>query len=252
MNGIWDEDDEELGVEHTQPTHRARRSGDGGSRLYLLTGLVFGLALGLLYAWVISPVQYSDISPALLSSDDQAQYRKMIALAYSADQDLPRARERLRLIDNANPQQALAMQAQRMVSEKQPAQEVRALAVLAAALGQPTPTPVPSGTPTAGQTATPLAAVPSPTLSSPGSSTAGALPPGPTTTAAAIDAPFTLKSKQAVCDGSIPAGQMQVQVNDTLGKPLPGVKIVVTWEGGEDTFYTGLIPEVNPDMRIIQ
>ena len=31
--------------------------------LYLLTGLVIGLAAGLLFAWVISPVKYVDIEP---------------------------------------------------------------------------------------------------------------------------------------------------------------------------------------------
>lgn len=240
MNEMWDENDEDLGIEETQPVHRARRSSDGGSRLYLLTGLVIGLALGLLYAWVISPVQYSDIAPSLLSSSAQAQYLKMIALAYSSDQDLPRARERLTLIDSANPQQTLAMQAQRMVAEKQSAQEARALAVLAAALGQPTPTSAPSITPTADETTTPFSAAQASTPS-----IANVLPPSPTPTTAAMDAVFTLKSKQAVCDGSIPVGILQVQVNDKLGNPLPGVKIMVTWDGGEDVFYTGLMPDAN-------
>ena len=251
MNELWEDDDEDLEPGNTQPIHRARKSGEAGSNLYLLTGLVLGLALGLLYAWVISPIKYSDIAPASLVSTDQDQYRKMIALAYGADQDLPRARERLKLVSSGDAQQALVAQAQRMLAEKKSAQEARALAVLAAALSQPLTLP---GTPTEVGMTTPAAAslttlevptaVQTPTL--PAAPTAASLTaPPPAITLPVGGAPFSLKSKKEVCDGSIPSGQMQIQVNDPNGKPLPGIKIVVTWQDGEDTFFTGLAPQVN-------
>jgi len=39
---------------------------------------------------------------------------------------------------------------------------------------------------------------------------------------------------------------LQVEVLDENEEPLFGVKITVSWEGGEDTFFTGLHPEMGP------
>lgn len=261
---MWEDDDEDLELEQTQPVRRARRSGEPRSNLYLLTGLVIGLAIGLVYAWVISPVKYTDESPATLSDGTKDQYRSMIALAYAADQDIMRASERLKLVDTGNPQFALAAQAQRLLAEKQSAQEARALTILAANLGQAPAVPdarTPQGTIPADGAAT-LAATPIATLNDVSAIQTPTLPaPTPTATSTpapsftprstatplhVLDAPFTLKSKREVCDGSIPTGQLQIQVNDSGGKPVPGIKITITWQDGEDTFYTGLVPEVNP------
>ena len=65
---------------------------------YLLTGLVIGIVLGLLYAWVVSPIEYVDTSPNTLRSDYQDTYRLNIALAYQATGDLARAQARLNLL----------------------------------------------------------------------------------------------------------------------------------------------------------
>ncbi len=43
--------------------------------LYLVTGIVIGLALGLLFAWVIQPVQYLDTPPDSLKEIYKDQYR---------------------------------------------------------------------------------------------------------------------------------------------------------------------------------
>lgn len=249
MNELWEDDDEDLEAGNTQPVHTARQSGEAGSNLYLLTGLLLGLALGLLFAWVISPIQYSNIAPVSLAASDQDQYRKMIALAYGADQDLPRARERLKLVVSGDAQQALVAQAQHMLAEKQSAREARALAVLAAALSQPLdqPTLIALGTTTPTASSTTLggpAAVQTPTAPAP--TVLSLTAPPATATAQVGGALFILKSKQEVCDGSVPSGKMLVQVNDQNGKPLPGIKITITWQDGEDTFYTGLAPQVNP------
>jgi hypothetical protein len=56
-----------------------------------------------------------------------------------------------------------------------------------------------------------------------------------------------------VCDASLPAGLVAIQVNDRDGNPLPGVPILVTWgEGQSSTFYTGLAPDVNPGYADFQ
>lgn len=79
---------------------------------YLLTGLVIGLALGLVYAWLISPVAYVDTDPSTLRKDFKDVYRSQIAAAYAATGNLPRARLRLALLKDTDPVTALAAQAQ--------------------------------------------------------------------------------------------------------------------------------------------
>jgi hypothetical protein len=81
---------------------------------FLLTGLLIGLALGLLYTRVMEPVQYYDVSPVSLSEADKDQYRGMVALAYDANGDIGRARARLRLLGDAKTVWSLSAQAQRI------------------------------------------------------------------------------------------------------------------------------------------
>ena len=86
--------------------------------LYLLTGLLIGLGLGLLYAWVISPVKYVDTSPASLRADFKDGYRAAIASAYLASGNVERAQSRLALLGDPNPVQALVNQAQQARNRK--------------------------------------------------------------------------------------------------------------------------------------
>lgn len=53
-----------------------------------------------------------------------------------------------------------------------------------------------------------------------------------------------MKERQQVCDPTLPQALLEVQVTDATGQPLPGVEIRVTWQGGEDFFFTGLKPEL--------
>jgi hypothetical protein len=275
MSDYWDDEEPEQKEEEIQPRpvrRRRTRNAEQRGNLYLLTGLVFGLALGLVFAWLISPVQYVDTEPTSLAAPYKDEYRRLIALAYAADHNLGRARERLALLDTANPVQVLASQAQRMLAENQPPQEARALAILAADLGKPannaavgTPSPQAVAGTNNEQTAT-LAltsqatttqeissAIQTPTLPQPTPTPTITLTPMPTftprptaTPARILDAPFTLKSKKEVCDTTVQPGLIQIQVTDADGKALPGVQILITWQNGEDTFYTGLAPEIGP------
>ncbi len=140
MSDYWDDEEEFEGtVEQTQPRRasRRRRTDEARGNLYLLTGLIIGLGLGLFIAWVIFPVQYVDIDPGALSPKYKSEYRRMIAMAYSADRNLERARERALLVDGNSAVPLLAAQAQQMLSENRPANQARALAVLAADLARP-------------------------------------------------------------------------------------------------------------------
>ncbi len=103
---------------------------------YLLTGLVVGLLLGLAYAWQVQPVRYVDTPPASLEAGSKDQYRMMIAVAFAADNDLVRASERLKLLKDEDPFQALTGQAQRILAAEGSLEEARFLSALAVALEQ--------------------------------------------------------------------------------------------------------------------
>jgi hypothetical protein len=57
-------------------------------------------------------------------------------------------------------------------------------------------------------------------------------------------APFTLIAQDEVCDANLPEGLLQIIVLNSNRRQIPGVEINVTWEGGEEAFFTGLKPEL--------
>jgi hypothetical protein len=103
--------------------------------LYLLTGLILGIALGLVYAWMIHPVAIVDTKPHSLQASFKDQYRSQIATAFVATGDLVRARARLELLGDENPYQTVVDQAEHMAVMGETA-EVTALRLLATALNQ--------------------------------------------------------------------------------------------------------------------
>ncbi len=230
----------------------------------LLAGLAAGLLLGVAYTWLISPVKYTDTAPANLREDFKNQYRSAIALAYQSTGNLERARARLILLEDTGSPQVLASQAQRLLAEGYPA-EAAALAQLSADLQNPptarpratiTLTPSPNQGPTATldltqtvRTAT-ITPSPLPTLTPRATFT-----PRPTLTpTATLGAPFALQSKRQICDPSLPQGLLQIEVVNSAGNPVPGMRIMVSWSNpnGEDSFYTGLVPEISPGYADFQ
>ncbi len=103
---------------------------------YLLTGLVVGLILGLAYAWLVQPVRYADTPPSSLGTEFKDQYRMMIAVAFAADNDLVRASERLKLLEDEDLFQSLTGQAQRILAAEGSLEEARLLSALAVAIEQ--------------------------------------------------------------------------------------------------------------------
>ena len=240
---------------------------------YLLTGFVLGALLGLVFAWAVAPVEYVNTSPAALRDNIKDQYRALIAAAYVANSDIARAQARLNLLDDADIARTLAEQAQRTLAEGGSPDAAQALALLALDLGQG-PTPVitqspPTQTsnfqPSPGHTLTSTVETQVPTLTSTGElevtatlassgtgtqtpqNTRTALPTGtplatrtPTSTPGA---PFILQESTFVCDPDLNQPLIQVVTENAAGEQLPGVEIVVNWEGGEDHFFTGLKPE---------
>jgi hypothetical protein len=227
---------------------------------YLFTGVVIGIALGLLVAWVIYPVEYIDTAPFSLRSDAKEAFRGLVAQAYMADGDLARARSRLILLQDANPLQVLADQAQRMLAKNTAPDEARALAQMAADM-QSAPAAVPSEqdvppTPTAGKpksktspTATleigQVVLTPTRAPTKKPTKVATFTPRAPVRASATPGAPFALKDKKKVCDPKLENGLLQVEVRNAAGAPVSGVRVDVTWGGGQDSFFTGLFPLVD-------
>ncbi|MEN6522410.1 MAG: hypothetical protein ABFD14_01670, partial [Anaerolineaceae bacterium] len=225
---------------------------------FLITGLLVGLILGLAYAWFIDPVSYSNTSPSTLREDFRDQYRLLIARSFAYNQDLGRSAARISLLGDEDPQQALVSQAQKLVANDGKRSDAEALAALANALGglsntDPTPTinsNHPSETPgfatptvdteNAIRTATPQPVTegktPVPTFT----------PRAGVTLNPVVNLPFVLDENEVVCNPNIPERLLQIEVLDENENPLAGVRITVTWEGGEDIFFTGLHPEMGP------
>lgn len=223
---------------------------------YLLTGLFIGFILGVLYAWVIQPVEYIDTAPSSLRPDFKEQYRAMIAVAYLANSDLVRARARLELLGDEDIFRAVAEQAQRQLAEGEKLEEARALGILAIDLGQGVPGAALTRTPqtlSSEPAFTPLVLSPSPRQPSPTgftpqptaviSPTASSFPTllSPSATMTATD--FSLVRNEEVCASPLLAPLIIVEVRDAEGNPLAGVLVIVTWEDHEERFYTGLKPE---------
>jgi len=211
---------------------------------YLLTGLMIGIILGVIYTRYIQPVEYIDASPVLLRHDFKDQYRILIAAAYSANGDLVRAKARLELLKDPDIFRALSEQAQRSLGENGSSAEARSLGLLAIALGQAPPGPALAVT----RAATPPASAPA--LATPVDLNAPVSSPSAILTTAssqvnpaASDGAYTLLSKEKICDQSLPAPLIQVQVSDQLNRPISGVLFIVKWQSGEERFYTGLKPE---------
>jgi hypothetical protein len=61
----------------------------------LIIGLLIGIALGLLYGWVIHPVERDVTTPTSLQEKYQADLILMIGEAYSNEGDIDLARQRL-------------------------------------------------------------------------------------------------------------------------------------------------------------
>jgi hypothetical protein len=244
-----------------RPRRDRRQKEEQSGGLFLFTGALLGVILGLVIALVLMPVRYVDSRPDQLSATDRDRYRALIAQAYLANGDMGRAWARLTLLGDANPREALSEQARRLAAQGGDMEVARALAQLSAALGQPMAmqsTPTVAATPAAGQTANlptldPALAVRSPT---PVPTATLTLTPRPTSTpratptlAPTLGAPFLLVDRQSLCDETVPGWDtlalIQVETLDGAGNPAPNIRVIVSWAGGSDTFYTGLYPEIS-------
>ena len=69
--------------------------------------------------------------------------------------------------------------------------------------------------------------------------------PRPTrTTVPTLSAPFGLTGQESVCDPNVPDGLLQIMILSSNRRQMPGMEILITWEGGAENFFTGLKPEL--------
>lgn len=210
-------------------------------RTALLIGIIAGLALGLVYAWLVEPVEFTSASPAEVEARYREAWLLASAEAYVISGDWERTQMRLNALRDPNLKQVIAALFDRLDDEG-PNPQARALAYVADRLGARTagmvvylstpivtPTPVlPTAIPTRPGTAIPP--TPTPTDSF------------PTPTPTATPAPeFELVSSNSTCQAGLPQIRVTVQAADGTG--LPGVDVWITWDGGADRFVTGLKPE---------
>ena len=77
-----------------------------------LIAILVGVALGLAYGWIVSPVRYVDTSPDTLRIDYKTDYILMVAEAYQNEGDLGLAVRRLALLGNTPPSEMVGQAAQ--------------------------------------------------------------------------------------------------------------------------------------------
>lgn len=218
--------------------------------------MVIGIGLGLFYAWQLSPVKFTEASPAQVVTEYRQAWLIMAAEAYAQDQDWARTQERLTSLNDPNIAQTIAQLFDR-ASASGPNPIARALAILgdrydvrSAAmlvyLSNPivsTPVPTAAPRPTARPTLRPTLA---PTL----------IPIVPTPAPTLIPT-YEVINKVAVCHPLSLKPQIQVTIQDSSGAGLPGKEVWIGWDAGADRFVTGLKPEIDPgfgdfDMAIDQ
>lgn len=224
----------------------------------LLVGVVIGAIGGVYYAWYLNPVNLANISPQQLTADDQQAYVMLVSEAYLQDSDLERARVRLSATGAHDLVELVVSQANTAYLSGAALHKVRALTILAKALGgDPLADMFPTAVPTSAEekpTAT-FEGIPSPTPS-PIVPTATLLPVRPTVTPTPVRIPadtrLKLIAKEPICRDNYPAGRIEVYVNDMGGDGIPAIKILIEWADQQATFFTGLKPEIDPGYADFQ
>lgn len=244
-----------------------------GHLVFVVVGIAIGLGLGLLITWQVWPVEYYDTDPVDLRNEHKDDYVVMIAAAYAQDRDLGTASLRLGELGLEDTKQTVLGLFQRY-GEAGYGEETRSLALLAYDLGvtdvsllpyieqptatlEPTPTEQVEPPPTVTPTEAPPEPSPTPT-EPPAEPTATAATPPPTATPSATATPedtptplpagdfdYQLVERSDLgCSSERDGDYILVYVRDENDRGLGGVQILVTGPEVEDSFFTGLKPEV--------
>jgi hypothetical protein len=69
----------------------------------ITAALIAGIVLGLVYGWVIDPVEYTDVPPGILREDYRVDYVLTVAEAYQQDFNPESAARRLAVLGSESP-----------------------------------------------------------------------------------------------------------------------------------------------------
>jgi len=72
-------------------------------RFLIMIGV--GVGLGLLYGWVVNPVEYVDTTPESLRADYRTDFVLMVAELYAADHNVSYAAQRLMFLGEGEPEE---------------------------------------------------------------------------------------------------------------------------------------------------
>ncbi|HKJ38501.1 MAG TPA: hypothetical protein VJ972_06980, partial [Anaerolineales bacterium] len=191
-----------------------------------------------------------------------------IAASFAASGNLPRAQARLELLGDDNPSETLNAQAQREISNGQftqadqlaalafvlengaglPAQDSPTIEIIEPVSAEPSITPFPSPADVPFVLTETPELIETPSLEAefitPQAAPATATPRPTRTALPTQGAPFQLTALDSVCDPNLPERLLQVIVFNSNRRQLAGIKVIVTWDAGEDDFFTGLKPEL--------
>jgi len=239
-------------------------------RIISVWGVIIGLALGtasaFYFAREINPLPETDVQPWQLTEDDQTEYIAAIALAFTLDSDVNRAVERLLdLRLPGDPIQAVADLACELattgyVSTSQGLRAVQAMITFYQLQGRsgcadtlisaqlPNPTRIIEF-----QLAT--ATPDQPILETKTPNPEERITPTPVPLFVPTNPPqsdFALLGVSTLCSVSRP-GMIEVLVYEANGATgVPGIGVRARWSGGENMFFTGLLPERGPGFADFQ
>lgn len=110
--------------------------------LIIIIGLALGIGLGLYLGWVAWPTEFTDANPAILQETYRRDYVRLIAAAYTADENLTAAQQRVASLGEDGRDLVLAVTLDTILQGGDDG-EIRQLVRLAADLGLSSPAMAP-------------------------------------------------------------------------------------------------------------
>jgi hypothetical protein len=96
--------------------------------------IALGLAAGLVYGWVISPVEYTNTAPDTLRADYRCDYVLMVAEVFHSDQNIDQAARRMGILGSEPPARIASQALEYARLANFPASDLALLQSLTAAL----------------------------------------------------------------------------------------------------------------------
>ena len=223
----------------------------------LISGLVIGLLLGLVFTWVIQPVEYFDTYPPLMGAPYRRAWIEMTAQAYGVEGHWERTQVRLADLPREEIRRVVADELERAIAEGASLTYLQRISELAQAYGVSSPATQLFGEGVALDTPTPRPTVPTETPTVTPSATATATPtptftPTPTMQPTSVYSPSIRVVSQTLTCTIKPQISVSIEISATLdeeGEDEPVWtgdamrEVWLIWEGGADRAITGFRPE---------